>query len=79
MRLEDRLASKFVCTKCGSTGAEVRRFAATGTGITRFLDIQHNQFVAVSCKNCGYTEIYNPEILEGKDNLGDIIDMIFGL
>jgi predicted nucleic-acid-binding Zn-ribbon protein len=35
-------------------------------------------FLAVSCNRCGYTELYNPEILEGKDALGNILDLLFG-
>jgi predicted nucleic-acid-binding Zn-ribbon protein len=34
--------------------------------------------VSVSCRNCGYTEIYNPEVLEGKKHLGSILDVLFG-
>ena len=78
MKLDDLLAERFVCPKCKSNGAEVKRFAAAGTGLSRMLDIEHNVFIAVSCENCGYTEIYNPEILEGKDDLGTVMDMLFG-
>jgi len=31
----------------------------------------------VSCKNCGFTELYNPEVLEGKRTLGSILDVLF--
>ncbi|HEU4743467.1 MAG TPA: zinc ribbon domain-containing protein [Meiothermus sp.] len=78
MKLDEALAERFVCPKCASKGAEVKRFAATGTGLSRLFDIEHNVFIAASCQNCGYTEIYNPEILEGKDNLGTVLDLLFG-
>jgi len=78
MSLEDQFASRFVCTKCNGTGARTKRFAVGGTGISKLLDIQHNQFIAVSCLNCGFTEVYNPEILEGKRHLGSILDVLFG-
>ena len=78
MRLEDQIGQRFVCAKCNSTGAVVKRIAAAGTGLSRLFDIQHNTFIAASCRNCGYTEIYNPEILEGKDKTGAIIDILFG-
>ena len=42
------------------------------------LDVQHNRFIAVSCENCGFTELYNPEMLEGKSRLGDVLDVLFG-
>ncbi|HEX3031502.1 MAG TPA: zinc ribbon domain-containing protein [Bacillota bacterium] len=76
--LDDQLGSRFVCVKCNNSGAKVKRFAATGTGLSKLFDIQHNEFIAVSCKNCGFTELYNPEILEGKNNLGNILDILFG-
>jgi predicted nucleic-acid-binding Zn-ribbon protein len=78
MKLEDQLAMRFVCAKCKSSGAKVKRISTPGTGLSRFFDIQHNIFITTSCRNCGYTEIYNPEILEGKDKTGAIIDIIFG-
>lgn len=78
MKLDEQLAAKFVCVKCKGSGATVKRIAATGTGISRVFDIQHNKFIAVSCQQCGFTELYNPEILEGKDTRGDILDIIFG-
>lgn len=77
MKLDDALAQRFSCPKCQSKGAKVKRFAATGTGLSRMFDIEHNVFIAVSCGNCGYTELYNPEILEGKDDWGTLLDVLF--
>jgi predicted nucleic-acid-binding Zn-ribbon protein len=78
MSLEEELGQRFVCVKCKSSGAVVKRISAAGTGISKILDIEHNQFVTASCKNCGYTELYNPELLEGKRHLGSILDILFG-
>ena len=78
MTSDDELAARFVCAKCQYRGARTKRFAATGTGLSKLLDIQHNKFITVSCSNCGYTEIYNPDILESKSHVGDILDVIFG-
>lgn len=78
LEVDEQLRSRFVCSKCKSADAIVKRFAATGTGLSKMFDIQHNQFIAVSCSNCGFTEIYNPEVLEGKDRLGDFLDILFG-
>jgi predicted nucleic-acid-binding Zn-ribbon protein len=76
--IEKEIESRFVCPKCRSGGAEVKSLAMTGTGISRFLDIQHNRYIFASCKNCGYTEVYNLDILKGsKDNAGNILDIIF--
>ena len=61
-----------------SQGASVKRIATTRTGLSKLMDIQHNKFIALSCHDCGYTELYNPEVLEGKNNFGTIIDILFG-
>jgi predicted nucleic-acid-binding Zn-ribbon protein len=76
--IDEQLGQRFVCSKCNQHGGTTKRFSAAGTGFSKILDIQHNQFVSVSCRNCGYTEIYNPEVLEGKKHLGSILDVLFG-
>ena len=78
LTLDERLAEKFVCGRCNQRGAHAKRIAATGTGLSKVFDIQHNQFICLSCKSCGFTEFYNPDILEGKRNLGTILDLLFG-
>jgi predicted nucleic-acid-binding Zn-ribbon protein len=78
LNLDQEIKQHFRCAKCGNTRATVKRFAATGTGLSKLFDIQHNVFIAVSCGQCGFTELYNPEVLEGKKNLGNILDLIFG-
>jgi len=78
MALEDQLATRFVCGKCKGQGGNTKRISAPGTGLSKLLDIQHNQFVLISCRNCGYTEVYDPAVLEGKKHLGSILDVLFG-
>ena len=76
--IEKDIESRFICAKCRSSGAKVKSLAMTGTGISRFLDIQHNRYIFASCNNCGYTEVYNLDILSGrKDKVGNILDIIF--
>ncbi len=77
MSIEDQIANRFRCAKCKNTGGKTRRIAATGTGISKLFDIQHNQFILVSCRNCGYTETYDPGVLEGNRHLGNIFDILF--
>jgi hypothetical protein len=77
-RVDDELASKFACPRCKNHGGEVERLAMSGTGMSRFFDIQRHRYAFVSCRTCGYTEIFNLRILEGKDNLGTFIDVLFG-
>jgi predicted nucleic-acid-binding Zn-ribbon protein len=76
---EEILAEEFVCSHCKSTGALVERIAMSGVGISRFFDIQPYRYAFVSCDYCGYTEIFNLKILEGQDDPGKILDIIFSL
>jgi len=76
--LDSEFLEHFKCCKCSHTDARVKRVATTGTGLSKLIDIQHNTFIAVSCENCGYTEFFNPEVLEGKKYFGTIMDLLFG-
>lgn len=73
------LAEKFVCRHCGGQGAVVERIAMSGVGVSRLFDIQHHRYAFVSCEYCGYTEIFNLRILEGEEDPGKIIDILFSL
>ena len=77
MGVDEKLAQRFVCCKCNNKGGLAKRIAATGTGISKLFDIQHNKFIAISCHRCGYTEFFNPAILEGHSRIGDILDVVF--
>jgi len=77
-QLDQALADRFICVKCNSRGGYVKRIAATGTGLSKMFDIQHNKFIAVSCGQCGFTELYNPQFLEKGSRGGDILDVLFG-
>ncbi|MFQ6610249.1 MAG: zinc ribbon domain-containing protein [Fidelibacterota bacterium] len=59
------------CSKCHNTEYEVGQFAATGGGITKFLDIQNKRFTTVTCTQCRYTEIYKSD----TGTLENIFDM----
>ncbi len=79
MDFETELQNKFVCPKCRSIGGAVKRVSMSGAGLSRLVNLQHNTFIAVSCIRCGYTEFYNPEVYEGKNNAMNILDLLFGV
>lgn len=62
------------CIKCGSAEAGQKEIATTGTGLSKLFDVQHNRFLVVYCKNCGYSEFYNKE----SSTAGNILDLFFG-
>ena len=78
-KLEDQVRARFRCAKCRHSQAQTRRFAATGTGISRWLDWQHNEYLSISCLNCGYTELFDPRVLaKDEHRVVRILDLIFG-
>jgi predicted nucleic-acid-binding Zn-ribbon protein len=76
-RVDDILAKEFVCSHCGQQGAHVERLSLSGSGISRLLEIQAYRYAFVSCHNCGFTEVFNLRTLEGKDDLGTFLDILF--
>ena len=76
-KAEQLLAKEFVCTHCGGQGADVENLAMSGTGISRFLEVQPYRYAFVSCTNCGFTEVYNLKTLNGKDDLGTFLEILF--
>jgi predicted nucleic-acid-binding Zn-ribbon protein len=71
------LAQKFICSHCNHQDGYVERLAMSGTGLSRLLEIQPHRYAFVSCTNCGYTEVFNLKMLEGKDDLGNFLEILF--
>jgi hypothetical protein len=71
------LAQQFVCDRCGEEGAHVERLSMSGTGLSRLFEVQAYRYAFVSCDNCGYTEVYDLRTLEGKDDLGTFLEVLF--
>jgi predicted nucleic-acid-binding Zn-ribbon protein len=59
----------FACAKCKHTEYETEEIRTTGK-YSRFFDVQNKKFMAVSCAECGYTEIYKGN----TSKLGNIFD-----
>ena len=62
------------CVKCGGPHFSTARIRTTGDGVSRFLNLQNQKFVARSCDNCGYTEFYRAE----TSTLGNVMDVLLG-
>lgn len=76
-RVDDLLAKEFVCPRCNQKGARPERVSMSGTGASRLFEVQPYSYTFVSCTNCGYTEVYNLQTLEGKDDLGTFLEILF--
>lgn len=76
-KAEELLAQEFVCARCEHRGGHVERLSMSGTGLSRLFEVQPYRYAFVSCTDCGYTEVYNLRTLEGKDNLGTFLEILF--
>ncbi|MCH7728818.1 MAG: zinc ribbon domain-containing protein [Planctomycetes bacterium] len=72
------MAERFKCSKCAHKEAKIKRIAATGTGLSKLIDLQHNHFLVVSCANCGFSELYDERILGCRSGASDLLDLLFG-
>lgn len=66
------------CPKCGSQEIIINEHSFTGTGLSRLLDWQTYEYVAVTCARCGYTEFYSKQVLGGEKSAIQILDFLFG-
>jgi predicted nucleic-acid-binding Zn-ribbon protein len=60
----------FECAKCESHEYQTGQLRTTGSGLSRFFNIQNQKYTTVSCKKCGYTELYK---LDGS-GVGNLVD-----
>jgi hypothetical protein len=75
--VDDQLAREFVCDRCGEKGAHVERLTMSGTGLSRLFEVQPYRYAFVSCDNCGYTDVFDLRVLEGKDDVGTFLEVLF--
>ncbi len=74
--LEAQFAANYVCARCQHRDARLERIRASGAGLGAVLK---KEFLAVSCENCGLTELYNVRVLEGRSNLQEFLRSLFGM
>jgi len=66
--------NKYQCPKCGNTQSEVDEIRTTGSGFSRFFDIQNKKFTVVCCTRCKYSELYKGS----ASSPGNIADFLVG-
>ncbi|MDN7242356.1 zinc ribbon domain-containing protein [Planococcus sp. N028] len=54
------------CMKCGQRDVSTKEIGIPGGGFSHsyVVDIPHNSFHVVTCRNCGYSEFYNTEAVD---------------
>ncbi len=74
--LEHQFAEKFVCQQCKHRDARVERIFTAGGGFSKLLT---KDFLAVSCENCGSTQLFDLAILEDRSKLQNLLRSLFGV
>lgn len=72
MKMDQRV--QYICPKCGCQQFESDQFQATGGNFAKIFDVQNKKFVTISCRHCGYTELYKAQGSDGWD----ILDFLVG-
>lgn len=65
---------QYICPKCGCQEYECDQFQATGGNFSKIFDVQNKKFITISCKKCGYTELYKTQSSMGWN----ILDFLIG-
>ncbi len=64
------MSKRWECPKCGDARYNTDDVRMTGSGLSRFFNVQNRKFTAVTCRNCNYTELYRGE----SSTLANIFD-----
>ena len=62
----------YLCPKCNCNEYTTGKIRTAGGGLSRFFDVQNNKFETVSCKKCGYTELYKRK----SGTFGNMVDFL---
>lgn len=68
------MTNSYQCVKCEHNDYSSERISTEGGILSRFFNVSTKKFTAISCKRCGYTELY-----KGNASLGGkIVDFMGG-
>jgi len=73
--ISQEFAKDFVCPRCKHHEARCQRITTRGAG---WNILKAEDFLAVSCRNCGLTEFYSLTVLERRSDLGNFLRGLFG-
>ncbi|MCR6516479.1 MAG: zinc ribbon domain-containing protein [Clostridium sp.] len=55
----------YECPKCKCNEFVSDQFQATGGNFAKIFDVQNKKFITISCKKCGFTELYRSSTSDG--------------
>ena len=59
--MNDNLNKHFECMKCENKEIVEGKINTTGSGLSKFFNIQLHTFQTISCSECGYTDLFRRE------------------
>jgi len=59
--MNDNLNKDFECIKCENIEFVEGKINTTGSGLSKFFNIQLHTFQTISCSECGYTDLFRRE------------------
>ena len=65
----------YKCSKCGEKESETGEIRTTGSGLSRFLNLQNNKFGYIACKQCGFCDFYR---LNSNGKFLNVLDILSG-
>ena len=74
MSNEPENVQSYICPKCSNNSFETGEIRTTGSGLSRFLDLQNQKFAHITCDSCGYTEFFKRR----GGRAGNILDLFTG-
>ncbi len=63
----------YKCPKCENNEFESGQLRATGGFWTKIFNIQNLKFITITCKKCGYTELYKDKAGGTSENILDFL------
>lgn len=64
------MSHQWTCPKCDTHDYDTDEITVTGSGLSKFFNVQNRKFTAVTCRRCSYTEFYRGE----TSTLGNVLD-----
>jgi predicted nucleic-acid-binding Zn-ribbon protein len=64
---------EYSCDKCGVKTYKSGELRTTGSGVSRFFNLQNQKYTTIACTECGFTEMYR---MDGGGKAGNILDIL---
>ncbi|HIK98409.1 MAG TPA: hypothetical protein EYG13_02535 [Dehalococcoidia bacterium] len=73
MRETNMNLKEYSCDKCGVKTYKSGELRTTGSGVSRFFNLQNQKYRTIACTECGFTEMYR---MDGGGKAGNILDIL---